>query len=236
MRNVLLFDVCSVGAEPNCADHTLISSRGLFVSCWYYCVIPFCKSNINTFFFIYYYFATWQSDAGRLCRSGDPRRAPRPAGLTCHLPFAPAVIWAEQLVQEMCERCGRCFFLFSFFLRVGFLSDFIAATFFFYAHAIFPLSVRFYAQRDGPNWGIGNGVKRTKGKGREHRGPSAGWGSSLCCWSGCHVAPCGDDCAIYCLAGAGDLRQRSGTRSALRTELTVCKPNTLAVSMWHRWA
>ncbi|TNN71880.1 hypothetical protein EYF80_017887 [Liparis tanakae] len=28
--------------------------------------------------------------------------------------------------------------------------------------------------RDGPYWGIGNGVKRTKGKGREHRGPSAG--------------------------------------------------------------
>lgn len=31
-----------------------------------------------------------------------------------------------------------------------------------------------------------------------------GWGSSLCCWSGCDIARCGDNCASYCLASAGD--------------------------------
>lgn len=96
---------------------------------------------------------------------------------------------------------------------VGFLSRFIAAT--FCAHAIFP--VRFYAQLDRLNgdshwkWG-GEILKEDKRKAKEHRGPGAGWGSSLCCWSGCHITPCGDDCAIYCLAGAGDLRQRNHTR------------------------
>lgn len=35
-----------------------------------------------------------------------------------------------------------------------------------------------------------------------HHGP--GWGSSLCCWSGCDIARCGDNCASYCLASAGD--------------------------------
>lgn len=39
-------------------------------------------------------------------------------------------------------------------------------------------------------------------RGREHQGP--GWGSSLCCWSGCDIARCGDNCASYCLASAGD--------------------------------
>lgn len=38
--------------------------------------------------------------------------------------------------------------------------------------------------------------------GRVHHDP--GWGSSLCCSSGCDTARCGDNCASYCLASAGD--------------------------------
>lgn len=139
--------------------------------------------------------------------SGNRRSARRP-----HLPYVifTEVIWGEQRVQEIWERCRRIFFPFPW---VGFLSRFIAAT--FCAHAIFP--VRFYAQLDRLNgdshwkWG-GEILKEDKRKAKEHRGPGAGWGSSLCCWSGCHITPCGDDCAIYCLAGAGDLRQRNHTR------------------------
>lgn len=41
-----------------------------------------------------------------------------------------------------------------------------------------------------------------------HHGP--GWGSSLCCWSGCDIARCGDNCASYCLASAGDAQRRRG--------------------------
>lgn len=26
----------------------------------------------------------------------------------------------------------------------------------------------------------------------------------MCCWSGCDIARCGDNCASYCLASAGD--------------------------------
>lgn len=77
----------------------------------------------------------------------------------------------------------------------------------FYAHVC--LVVRFYAQRATER------RFRVTGEWREvrRRGPGTGWGSSLCCWSGCHITPCGDDCAIYCLASAGDWRRRSQTRS-----------------------
>jgi hypothetical protein len=32
----------------------------------------------------------------------------------------------------------------------------------------------------------------------------------LCCWSGCDIARCGDNCASYCLASAGDAQRRGG--------------------------
>lgn len=91
--------------------------------------------------------------------------------------------------------------------------------------------VRFYAQRHRPNgdsdWKVEwRDTEEDKRRGKEHRGPSAGWGSSLCCWSGCHITPCGDDCAIYCLAGAGDLRRRNQTGST-RAHCVVCKQNKL---------
>lgn len=70
-------------------------------------------------------------------------------------------------------------------------------------------------------WLSGEIPKRTKEEAESVEGPRSGWGSSLCCWSGCHITPCGDDCAIYCLAGAGDLRQRRRTGSTRTTELTV---------------
>lgn len=75
-----------------------------------------------------------------------------------------------------------------------------------YAHVC--LVVRFYAQRATER------RVRVTGEWREvrRRGPGTGWGSSLCCWSGCHITPCGDDCAIYCLASAGNW-QRSQTGS-----------------------
>lgn len=69
--------------------------------------------------------------------------------------------------------------------------------------------VRFYAHRHRPD---GDAAERGWSRTMEpERGPAAGWGSILCCWSGCHVTPCGDDCAIYCLAGAGDRRRWSRT-------------------------
>lgn len=69
--------------------------------------------------------------------------------------------------------------------------------------------VRFYAHRHRPD---GDPAERSLSRTMEpQRGPAAGWGSILCCWSGCHITPCGDDCAIYCLAGAGDRRRWSRT-------------------------
>lgn len=32
----------------------------------------------------------------------------------------------------------------------------------------------------------------------------------MCCWSGCDIARCGDNCASYCLASAGDAQRRGG--------------------------
>lgn len=38
---------------------------------------------------------------------------------------------------------------------------------------------------------------------------------------GCHITPCGDDCAIYCLAGAGDRRRWNETDPSVRIEKKI---------------
>lgn len=124
------------------------------------------------------------------------------------------VIWGEQRVQEMWVRYRR-------WRWVGFLSRF----FFIARTPFFPCAFT-HSDTDLMAIRTETGAKRSEG---QIQRPSAGWGSSLCCWSGWHITPCGDDCAIYCLAGAGDLRQRKQTGSAWRTgpHFIVCQHNRL---------
>lgn len=83
-----------------------------------------------------------------------------------------------------------------------------------FTHACFV--VRFYAHRHRPD---GDAAEWSLSRTMEPLGgPAAGWGSILCCWSGCHITPCGDDCAIYCLAGAGDRRRWNRTGPSVRLE------------------
>lgn len=83
---------------------------------------------------------------------------------------------------------------------------------------IFPhvcFAVRFYAHRHRPD---GDAAQQSRTRTMEpRRGPGAGWGSSLCCWV-VILPPCGDDCAIYCLAGAGEQRRWNGTGPSVRFE------------------
>lgn len=164
------------------------------------------------------------SDECRLCHSGNCRGAPHTSPAICH------IHWGHLRRTAGAGNMGKVQENFFFFSLGGvFVSLYCGHVF---ARTPFFLIVRFYAQRHGLNgdsdrkWSEEN-LKRTKGKGKEHRVPSAGWGSSLCCWSGCHITPYGDDCAIYCLAGAGDLRQKSQTGSTWMTELNVLFVNKI---------
>lgn len=166
---------------------------------------------------------------GRLCTSDPPKEknthhsTEGSADLTGHLSFSPGSS-EENSRYRICgyrgkRRVSLIFFTPSFEgFWVGFLSRFIAATFFartpFFPPCAFTHSDTDWMEIESPKWSEEIPAERRKRRGRRHPGgPRAGWGSSLCCWSGCHITPCGDDCAIYCLAGAGNLRQWNQTGS-----------------------
>lgn len=160
----------------------------------------------------------WRGDERRPWHSGNRRGEPRRP----HLPYVifAEVIRGEEEVQGIRERYRRCFFfllLLPFSLGGVFCLDLLRPR--FARTPFFPPRALLRTATQG--WLSGEIPKRTKEEAESVEGPRSGWGSSLCCWSGCHITPCGDDCAIYCLAGAGDLRQRRRTGSTRTTELTV---------------
>lgn len=156
--------------------------------------------------------------------TGEPRRP--------YLPYVvfTEVIWGEQRVQGVRERYRRCGFSPLLFFGWGFCLALLRPRF---ARTPFFLSCAFtHSDTDWTDILTASGANRSQRGQRERQRamrPGAGWGSSLCCWSGCHITPCGDDCAIYCLAGAGDLRQRSQTGSTWNdwARCVVCQQNTL---------
>lgn len=181
-----------------------------------------------------------QSDQCRLHRSGNPRWANPPS----YLPYAvfTEVIWGERAAGAGNKGKVQEVFFFSF-LSLGGVSVSLYCGHVFARTPFFPCAFT-HSDTDCAETGSGakKKKKRTKEKAKSSGGrPRAGWGSSLCCWSGCHITPCGDDCAIYCLAGAGDLRRRNQTGSTWRTELTVVFVNNklnrdeyaLEIIMWN---
>lgn len=208
----LTFWACSLETIQRCADAKFFSSIDPLLFFMFMIHIVYVITSKITFLF--------NIDVDILMIITNASRAFDGEPCRPHLPYATftEVIWGEQRVQEIWKRYRGCFF--PRFLWVGFSCRFIAVI--ICAHASFLM--RLYAQQHRMNghfdrtWG--EEIYKEDKKAKRTGGPDTGWGSSLCCWLGCHITPCGDDCAIYCLAGAGELR-RSQTGSA------VCKQNKL---------
>lgn len=137
----------------------------------------------------YPFLGIWLVSASREKPLGVPPSCPK-------LPYVTftEVIWGEQQGQETWKRYRRCCFSpLSLFDDLG---------------GFFVSFPRFYA-RHCPCAFTHNGDPRLSEWTEETAGVSgSGWGSSLCCCWVVLLPLCGDDCAIYCLAGAGDSHQK----------------------------